>query len=98
MDEGYAHQAEDENGEPVKDAVIEIAYEGSEEVTQVKVNNSPVDVVLVIQAEAPEEQGPDIALVLLQNRAGGLGALGIFHLFVQAVPLHQHEAGMDLGA
>lgn len=41
----------DENGEPVEDATIEVMYEGSEEVTQVKVNGNDGKYAAVVKSK-----------------------------------------------
>lgn len=45
----------DENGEPVKDATIEIAYEGSEEVTEVKVNGDDGKFAAIVKTSKPQD-------------------------------------------
>jgi len=45
----------DENGEPVKDATIEIAYAGSDEVTQVKVNGDDGKYAAVVKLDASQD-------------------------------------------
>lgn len=45
----------DENGEPVKDATIEIAYEGSDEVTEVKVNGDDGKFAAIVKTSKPQD-------------------------------------------
>jgi outer membrane protein OmpA-like peptidoglycan-associated protein len=45
----------DENGEPVKDATIEIAYAGSDEVTQVKVNGDDGKYAAVVKTDTKQD-------------------------------------------
>lgn len=47
-------ELKDENGEPVKEATIEIAYEGEEEVTQVKVHGDDGKYAAVVKKENPK--------------------------------------------
>lgn len=48
-------ELKDENGEPVKNAVIEIAYEDSEEVTQVKVNGDDGKYAAIVKTEKKQD-------------------------------------------
>jgi outer membrane protein OmpA-like peptidoglycan-associated protein len=48
-------ELKDENGEPVKNAVIEIAYEDSEEVTQVKVNGDDGKYAVIVKTEKKQD-------------------------------------------
>lgn len=45
----------DEDGEPVKDATIEIAYEGSDEVTEVKVNGDDGKFAAIVKTSKPQD-------------------------------------------
>lgn len=45
----------DENGEPVKDATIEIAYEGSDEVTEVKVNGNDGKFAAIVKTDKKQD-------------------------------------------
>lgn len=45
----------DENGEPVKDATIEIAYEGSDEVTEVKVNGDDGKFAAIVKTDKKQD-------------------------------------------
>jgi outer membrane protein OmpA-like peptidoglycan-associated protein len=48
-------ELKDEKGEPVKDATIEIAYAGSNEVTQVKVNGDDGKYAAVVKADTKQD-------------------------------------------
>lgn len=48
-------ELKDENGEPVKDATIEIAYAGSDEVTQVKVNGNDGKYAAVVKTDTKQD-------------------------------------------
>jgi outer membrane protein OmpA-like peptidoglycan-associated protein len=45
----------DQNGDPVKDATIEIAYEGSDEVTEVKVNGDDGKFAAIVKTSKPQD-------------------------------------------
>lgn len=48
-------ELKDENGQPVSDATIEIAYEGSDEVTQVKVNGGDGKYAAVVKTDTKQD-------------------------------------------
>ncbi|MES2800615.1 MAG: OmpA family protein [Bacteroidota bacterium] len=48
-------ELKDENGEPVKDAIIEIAYAGTDEVTQVKVNGNDGKYAAVVKTDQKQD-------------------------------------------
>ncbi len=48
-------ELKDENGEPVENAIIEIAYEGSDEVTQVKVNGNDGKYAAVVKTDTKKD-------------------------------------------
>jgi outer membrane protein OmpA-like peptidoglycan-associated protein/tetratricopeptide (TPR) repeat protein len=48
-------ELKDESGDPVKDATIEIAYAGSDEVTQVKVNGDDGKYAAVVKLDKPQD-------------------------------------------
>jgi len=48
-------ELKDENGTPVEDATIEIAYEGSDEVTQVKVNGDDGKYAAIVKTEKKQD-------------------------------------------
>jgi outer membrane protein OmpA-like peptidoglycan-associated protein len=48
-------ELKDENGEPVKDAVIEISYEDSEEVTKIKVNGDDGKYAAIVKTEKKQD-------------------------------------------
>ena len=46
-------ELKDENGQPVEDATIEVMYEGSDEVTQVKVNGNDGKYATIVKKDTP---------------------------------------------
>lgn len=46
-------ELKDENGQPVEDATIEVMYEGSDEVTQVKVNGNDGKYATIVKKDSP---------------------------------------------
>lgn len=48
-------ELKDENGQPVEDATIEIAYEGTDEVTQVKVNGSDGKYAAIVKTKDKQD-------------------------------------------
>ena len=48
-------ELKDENGEPVKDATIEVAYANSDKVTQVKVNGDDGKYATVVKVDQPQD-------------------------------------------
>lgn len=48
-------ELKDEHGSPVEDAIIEIAYEGSDEVTQVKVNGTDGKYAAVVKTDTKQD-------------------------------------------